>query len=304
MNEGDMLSIRVPASTANLGPGFDSVGLALNLYLHMEVERSDRWEMIPLSKELEIFPKDESNYTFQVAIKTAEKYGTALPPCRVKMKSDIPLARGLGSSAAVIIAGIELANAVGKLNLSDKEKFLIATEIEGHPDNVGASLYGGLVIASKGEDEVDAVVYPELSLEFVAVVPREELLTKDSRSVLPGQFSFRDAVRAGSIGNVLVGALLTGDYSLAGKMMRSDLYHQPYRRKFVPHFDQIEEVACKEGAFGVCLSGAGPTVLCCCEKGKGEHVREKLAEAFPEHDYLLLRTDRSGSVVNITNCVK
>jgi homoserine kinase len=303
MNEGDMLTIQVPGSTANLGPGFDSIGLAVNLYLCLEVEKSDTWKLEMLSKELEVFPKDESNYIVQIALQTAAKFNKTLPCCKIKMSSDIPLARGLGSSAAAIIAGIELANAVGELNLTNEEKFKIASNIEGHPDNVGASLYGGLVIGCQEMDEVDAVIYRDLRFELVAVVPKHELLTKDSRNVLPSELSHPEAVKAGAVSNVMVAALLKGDYALAGKMMKRDLYHQPYRRELVPHLQEIENLADEVGAFGVALSGAGPTVICCCEKGKTEALLVELESNNPEMSYIPLKIDQEGSRVSIQKCV-
>jgi homoserine kinase len=303
MNEGDMLTIQVPGSTANLGPGFDSIGLALSLYLRLEVEKSNKWEVIMGSKELEVFPRDESNYVIQIAIQTANRYEKVLPACKIRMTSEIPLARGLGSSAAAIIAGIELADTVGELHLSLEEKFQIASEIEGHPDNVGASLYGGLVIGSQQEDEVDAVVCSDLQFDLVAAVPKEELLTKDSRNVLPHDLPYGDAVKAGAIANVMVAALLRGDYQLAGKMMKKDLYHQPYRRQLVPQLADIEDAVFQNGAFGVALSGAGPTVICCCEKGKGKNLLEKLEKKYPDMSYLPLHIDQTGSQVNIQKCV-
>lgn len=304
MSEGDMLVIRVPASSANLGPGFDSVGLALSRYLTLEAEKSERWEITAISEELKVFPKDESNYIVKVALRTAERYNRELAPCRISVSSDIPLARGLGSSAAAIIAGIELADSLCNLNLSKEEKFQLAAELEGHPDNVGASLYGGLIIGSQEGNSVDAISYNGLSFEVVAAIPRHELLTKDSRNVLPEEMPFGHAVRAGSVGNVLIAALLSGDYNLAGKMMKKDLYHQPYRRNLVPHLADLEEFATKNGAFGVALSGAGPTVICCCEKGVGEGLLEKLAVFNSEMDYYLLQIDQQGSQVEVKNRVK
>ena len=126
MTDGDMLIIKVPASTANLGPGFDSVGMALNLYLTLEVEKAEKWEVIPLTEEMAVFPNDESNFIIQMAFKTAEKYDKVLPPARVKVNSEIPLARGLGSSATAIVAGIELADSMGGLQLTKEQKLEIA----------------------------------------------------------------------------------------------------------------------------------------------------------------------------------
>lgn len=303
MNEGDMLTIQVPGSTANLGPGFDSIGLALDLYLRLEVEKSDKWEVVILSEDLKDFPKDETNFIVQIALQTAAKYHKPLPSCRIKMTCDIPLARGLGSSAAAIIAGIELADAIGHLNLTKNEKFTIAANIEGHPDNVGASLFGGLVIGSQLDDDIEAVVCHELDFDIIAIVPKHELLTKDSRNVLPLHVTHSEAVKAGAIANVMIAALLRGDYELAGRMMKKDLYHQPYRRGLVPHLQEIEGLAYQLGAFAVALSGAGPTVICCCEKGKSKNLLPELKSNNPEKAYLQLNIDQIGSSVNIQKYV-
>lgn len=297
MSESDMLIIKVPASTANLGPGFDSIGMALNLYLTLEVEKADKWEVIPLSEEMATFPKDESNYIIQIALKTAERYNKSLPPAKIGVKSEIPLARGLGSSASAIVAGIELADVLGNLNLSRQEKFVWASEIEGHPDNAGASVFGGLLIACQTSDSVDAVVSHDIDFEIVAVVPRTELLTKEARGVLPQEVTFKEAVTAGAVSNVLVAALFSGNYDLVGKMMKNDRYHQPYRRGLVPHMAVIEEHAPQYGAFGVALSGAGPTILCLTKPGAAETVIKGLQKVLPDMDYLSLEVDQTGSKV-------
>ncbi|KOP80035.1 homoserine kinase [Cytobacillus solani] len=307
MSEGEMLIIKVPGSSANLGPGFDSIGLALNVYLTLEVEKAKEWEVVPLSEELNIFPKDEMNYIFQIAIETAEKHNKKLPACRIKVKSDIPLARGLGSSAAAIVAGIELADALCKLHLTQQEKLEWASKIEGHPDNVGASLLGGLVVGCQFEDEVSIESFHHLEIDIVAVIPREELLTKDSRGVLPQTFLYENAVQAGAIGNVMIAALLNGNYKQVGKMMKADRYHHPYRKEIVPHLQVIEELAPDFGAFGVALSGAGPTILCLAEKGAGIDLAKRLAHALPEMEYRYLNIEQAGSKVYVSNkkrCLK
>ncbi|MEH7392744.1 homoserine kinase [Bacillus sp. JJ1503] len=297
MSEGEMLIIKVPGSSANLGPGFDSIGLALNVYLTLEVEGADHWGIVPISEHLNVFPKDETNYIIQIAMKTAEKYNQKLPGCKISVKSDIPLARGLGSSAAAIVAGIELADTLCKLHLSDQEKLELASRIEGHPDNVGASLLGGLVVGCQRGEEVSAEVFSHLALDVIAVVPKEELLTKESRGVLPSSLSYSEAVQAGAIGNVLIAALFSSNFELAGKMMKADLYHHPYRKELVPHMAIIEEKAIDLGAFGVALSGAGPTVLCLAEEGEGKAVAEGLSKLFPEMDCRSLKIDQVGSQV-------
>ena len=260
--------------------------MALDLYLTLEVEKADNWKVIPLTKEMEVFPADESNFIIQVAMKTAQKYNKTVHPAIVKVHSEIPLARGLGSSAAAIVAGIELADLLGDLKLSKQEKFEIAAVMEGHPDNAGASLLGGLVIGCQTDESVDAVVFHDVNFDIVAVVPNEELLTKKSRGVLPTEISFKQAVTAGAVGNVLVASLLNGNYPLAGKMMKDDRYHQPYRRELVPHMAIIEEHAPEYGAFGVALSGAGPTILCLSEPGTAQNVIQWSTKASSKYDLL------------------
>lgn len=304
LNDGKFV-IKVPASSANLGPGFDSIGIALNLYLSLEVEKSEKWECYSESPELKDLPGDEQHFICQIALQTAAKYGRELYPCKIKVDSDIPLARGLGSSASAIVAGIELADYAGELGLTKKEKLLLATELEGHPDNVGASLFGGLVIGSYQQGEVDVLSVSDISFEMVAMIPKESLLTKDSRGVLPNTFTYSDAVQASSTANLLVAGLLTHNFELAGKMMERDLFHQPYRKQLIPFYSDIENSAKSQGAFGVALSGAGPTVLCFIEDGKGKFLEQNLQASYPEMTAKLVRIDFNGSCVyNLEECIK
>ncbi|WP_153126593.1 homoserine kinase [Peribacillus tepidiphilus] len=297
MSEEKMYSIRVPASTANLGPGFDSIGLALSLYLTVDVYKSDKWEVIPVSKELEVFPRDESHYICKIAKKTASLYGKEMSPCKLYVTSDIPLTRGLGSSASAIVAGIELANVMCDLGLSQEEKVHLSSLEEGHPDNAGASVKGGLVVGEHNERETNLLSFKLPSIEIVALIPNYELYTEDSRNVLPSVLSYSESVKASAIANTFLAALLSGNWELAGKMMSEDRFHQPYRKKLVPHIEDTEEIAKQAGAFGVALSGAGPTVVCFSEKKHTENVRKALSEVFPEYESIKLEIDYDGSTV-------
>lgn len=297
MNDGEMLKIVVPGSTANLGPGFDSIGLAVSLHLTLEVVRAESWGFIPKTDEVKSIPTDESNLIYQVASKLASEYGVTLPPCHVSVSSNIPFTRGLGSSAAAIVAAIELANELGRLRLSQEEKMRIASVYEGHPDNVGASLYGGLVIGSYVKERTHVVHVPHIPIDLIAVIPTYELETKKSRTVLPSEFTRAQAVEASAVGNVLVAALLTHNWSLVGEMMDADLFHQPYRERLVPELKRVRVVAKRSGAFGVALSGAGPTVLCFAERGQGEKVYHALKVAFPYSDVRMLSVEETGSSV-------
>ena len=265
------MKIIVPATSANVGPGFDSVGVAVTKYLEIQVcEEREEW-MIEhqLGKWI---PRDERNLLLKIALQIAPD----LQPRRLKMVSDIPLARGLGSSSSVIVAGIELANQLGNLKLSKHEKLQLATKIEGHPDNVAPAIYGNLVIASSVEDQVSAVVAPFPECAFLAYIPNYELRTRDSRGVLPKKLSYKEAVAASSIANVAIAALLTGDMVKAGQAIESDLFHERYRQELVREFATIKKVAKRIGAYATYLSGAGPTVMVLADPDKMPKIKAEL----------------------------
>ncbi|RFB15099.1 homoserine kinase [Bacillus sp. HNG] len=288
--------IKVPASTANLGPGFDSLGLAVNRYLTLQVEPSNQWEFVPQTEEIADTPINKENFIYQIAAKVATIFSCELPPCKVHVHSNIPLARGLGSSAAAIIAAIELVNELGQLQLTNQQKLELACDFEGHPDNVGASLYGGLVIGShRGSEDTDLIHVSDLSFDMVVVIPPYELKTKDARSVLPTELSYQDAVKASSISNVMVAALLTKNLELIGKMMDLDLFHQAYRAKLIPEFNSIHRVAKRAGAFGVAISGAGPTVICFTESGRGKQLKADLSLVFEGYQVEEVSIEKNGS---------
>ena len=265
------MKIIVPATSANVGPGFDSVGVAVTKYLEIQVcEEREEW-MIEhqLGKWI---PRDERNLLLKIALQIVPD----LQPRRLKMISDIPLARGLGSSSSVIVAGIELANQLGNLKLRDHDKLQLATKIEGHPDNVAPAIYGNLVIASSVEGQVSAVVAPFPECAFLAYIPNYELRTRDSRGVLPKKLSYKEAVAASSIANVAIAALLTGDMVKAGQAIESDLFHERYRQDLVREFATIKKVAKRNGAYATYLSGAGPTVMVLADPDKMPKIKAEL----------------------------
>ena len=265
------MKIIVPATSANVGPGFDSVGVAVTKYLEIQVcEEREEW-MIEhqLGKWI---PRDERNLLLKIALQIVPD----LQPRRLKMVSDIPLARGLGSSSSVIVAGIELANQLGNLKLSKHEKLQLATKIEGHPDNVAPAIYGNLVIASSVEGQVSAVVAPFPECAFLAYIPNYELRTRDSRGVLPKKLSYKEAVAASSIANVAIAALLTGDMVKAGQAIENDLFHERYRQELVREFATIKKVAKRNGAYATYLSGAGPTVMVLADPDKMPKIKAEL----------------------------
>lgn len=287
------LTISVPATSANLGPGFDSVGLAVNLYLTIEVlEKADHWN---IQHDLgEAVPSDERNLLLETALEVCPD----LQPHKIKMVSEIPLARGLGSSSSVIVAGIELANQLGQLNLSAADKLAIATKIEGHPDNVAPAIFGNLVIANSLGAKTNHVtaLMPETGL--LAFIPDYELKTSDSRKVLPSTFTYHEAVAASAIANVAIAALLTGDMALAGQLMAEDLFHESYRGKLVPEVSKIREIAHADGAYTTYLSGAGPTVMVMMPLDKLATIQSKLEAQGFSGQLLALTVDTQGIQVS------
>lgn len=283
------MKIRVPATSANLGPGFDSCGIALSLYLYIEVvEDSENW-VITHNLEDDI-PADETNLLIQTALKVNPK----LKPKHLKMTSDIPLARGLGSSSSVIVAGIELANRLGELNLSLRDRVQIATEIEGHPDNVAPAVCGDFVVACYVNGDVRYVKHHFPECDVIAFIPKEELLTSKSRNALPQSIPFREAVEASAISNVLIAAIINANLPLAGKMMEKDKWHENYRKKLVPHLEKIRTIGHEEGAYGAFLSGAGPTILILSPAENTAAVTQRLKKLSSSARIEILSIDQEG----------
>ncbi|RSJ19541.1 Homoserine kinase [Streptococcus intermedius] len=288
------MKIIVPATSANIGPGFDSVGVAVSKYLIIEVlGKSDQWIIEhDLGRRI---PSNERN----LLIKVARRIAPAIRPHHLKMTTDIPLARGLGSSSSVIVAGIELANQLANLQLSNTEKLNLATKIEGHPDNVAPAIYGNLTISSYVNGEVSTVVtkFPEVSL--IAYIPNYELRTKDSRGVLPKELSYQEAVAASSIANVAIAALMKGDIVAAGQAIESDRFHEHFRQGLIKEFPKIKMMAKENGAYATYLSGAGPTVMILVPKERSNTLKEKIEERQFKGQVFELQIDCQGVRVEI-----
>ena len=261
------MKIIVPASSSNLGCGFDSVGLAVNLYLEVEVvQESEKWLVHHhLGEEI---PHNEDNLIVQTALKVTPH----LKPHTLKIRSTIPLARGLGSSSSAIVAGIELACQLGNRALSLDEKALIACRLEGHPDNVVPAILGGLVVSSYVQE---SLTYCKLHLPpcaIIAFIPNYKVFTVEARKALPDTLSFGDAVRASSIANVMLSALSNGDMRMAGQMMEQDLIHEPYRAGLIPDLAKIRSIARSYGAYTTYISGAGSSIISFIENGKEDRL--------------------------------
>ena len=266
----------IPASSANLGPGFDSYGIALNKFLTVTAQRAPQWSVSFQDEFLKVLPSDESNYVIQVAQRVAQKYQQELPPLALTMTSEIPLTHGLGSSATAIVAGIELANHYLGLDLTEFDKVLLASEEEGHPDNVGPCITGGLFI---GYFSSGKLYYETMNLVDVSVIistPHYELSTKESRKALPTSYSKADSVNQNALSSVMVASIFKGNFIQMGQLMMQDRFHEPYRQSLIPEFAKVKELALQNGAYATVISGAGPSILTLCPAQKVSAIKTAL----------------------------
>lgn len=253
-----MIQIKVPATTANLGPGFDTLGLALNLYNLFSFSEIPTGLEINGSSDA---AKNKKNLVYIAMLRTFNILGYNPRGININIESDIPISRGLGSSAACILGGVMGANELASSPLSLEEIFKIATEIEGHPDNIAPALFGGLVVSLKEEAKI---YYNKINIakgiKFVALMPDFKLSTSVARGVLPTKVLFKEAVDNVSRVSLLLSALSNGRFDLLKPSLKDNL-HQPYRGALILGFNQILEKSYEFGALGAYLSGAGPTIM-------------------------------------------
>ncbi|QCT74741.1 homoserine kinase [Macrococcoides canis] len=290
-----MLYIKVPASTSNLGPGFDSIGMAVNIYLELEVEESEHWEIQHLGDVLSELTDDEDHYIRKMCHQFMQQFNLEEKAFKIIMYSDIPLARGLGSSGSALIASLEIINHFYELNLSREERISILSQIEGHPDNVAPSIKGGIVAGYYNNETKETVTLdvPVIKWPIMVIIPNYELKTEASRNVLPDQLTYSSAVRAGAIGNMLIAALYSEDYRTMGIMMTSDLYHEQYRAHLVPHYQMVKDVI-TEDCFAF-LSGAGPSIFIVCHPKKYDENRFNLLK-LPDCEVKSIEPDQEGVI--------
>jgi len=290
--------IKVPASSANIGPGFDSAGIAIERYLTLTVTPSDEWIFDHQSPLLPDINHYENHFIYKIAKKIAAEYGKELTSARIAVDTEIPLARGMGSSASAIVAAIELANRLAGLDLSDEQKLKHAVKIEGHPDNVAPALFGGFVTAVQIEQDLDYLILPEIDVDLIVYIPSFELKTEDARKVLPDAYPRPVATSASAISSLMIAAFMKGDYELAGKMMERDLFHETYRARLIPRYDEIKREAKANNAYATVISGAGPTTISFVPSGKGEEIARKMQSLLPDYEVASLRIDTEGMKVS------
>jgi homoserine kinase len=292
-----MVRVQVPATTANFGPGFDCLGASLGLYNYIEMEFSDRPEVHVRGEGAEEVPLDETSLVYQAAARVLKRVNINRP-LKIVLDNHIPLARGLGSSAACIAGGLTAANhLVGEL-LDNSELIKIGTEMEGHPDNVVPAIFGGFCLSMVYENRVIYKTFPvPFWLRFVVCIPDFELKTEDARKVLPKTVSLEDAIYNTSRTAMLVAAMAKGDLSDMNVFCQ-DKFHQPFRSHLIPGMKKILETVSEKGAFAGFLSGSGPTVVCLTLRERADVLGKHMVDIFSQEgiksNYQVLSSDSKG----------
>lgn len=291
-----MIKIKIPASTANLGSGFDSLGAALNLYNVVSAEEYDGCDIS--SSDGSSVPNNEQNLIYRSAKELYEICGKPFYGLKIIETNNIPMARGLGSSSACIVGGLMAANALCKNPLTKDEMLDIAAKIEGHPDNVAPALLGGLT-ASAMENEKVFYTKCELKdeLKFCAFVPDFELKTADARAVLPKETPLGDAVFNISRAALLASSFALGKYENL-QIGTKDRLHQPFRLPLIPGSEYIINSSLENGALASYISGAGSTIMAIYNGSFEEaekFARKILSDKCPNWKVLVLEADNSGA---------
>ncbi|MBD0261825.1 MAG: homoserine kinase [Tolypothrix sp. Co-bin9] len=278
------VSVTVPATTANLGPGFDCIGAALTLYNEFKFIRVDdgRVTIAVTGAEAEKVKTDESNLVYQAFVTFYKHLQQTPPPVKIEIKMGVPLARGLGSSATAIVGGLVGANLLAGEPLSQSQVMELAIAMEGHPDNVVPALLGGCRLAATNDNAWEICEIPwNTNVVPVVAIPDFELSTKEARGVLPTQVSRADAI----FNTAHLGLLLRGLETANSNWLKAalqDKLHQPYRKALILGYDAVNSAALEKGAYGMVISGAGPTLLALTDELHSQAVAAAMAAAWKQ----------------------
>ncbi len=293
-----MVEVRVPATSANIGPGFDCLGVAVNIYNKFFVEEIE--EGIIFEGCADKF-KNENNLIYVAMKKCFDKIGYKPTGLRIKIESDIPVSRGLGSSAACVVGGIVSANELAGGALNKKELLDLAVEVEGHPDNVNPAFCGGMTASiSDNREVIYSKVKVSEGIKFCALVPDFTLSTEKARAVLPKSIDYKDGIFNVGRTALMISALNNGDFHLI-KYACKDKLHQDYRAKLIENFYSIKKQCEKLNSLGVFLSGAGPTIMVMLreeDKDFSKNIKSFLETLKNKWEVRELNIDKLGTVVN------
>lgn len=308
------VSVKVPATTANFGSGFDCMGMALPIYNIITIEETvlpgTGIEINVISETddddelaIEHIPKDENNIIYKAVELLYNSIGQTPSELRINIKSQIPIAKGLGSSASIIVGGLLAANELLNRPADEAALLSIATEVEGHPDNVTPAIVGGMVLTSYEDD--GSIIYRKLpwpeEWHLTLCIPDYELATDISRSVLPKEVPMKDATFNARRTAMFVEALHTKDAELM-KLALQDKLHQPYRTKLVPGLQEIiDNLKHEDNVIGCVLSGAGPAILIISQKNNLDHIKSIVSETWANYnvktDIRTLKVEEQGAKV-------
>ena len=296
-----MVKVRVPATSANIGPGFDSMGLALGLYNYVTAEETDGGLVIDILDETSAFlAKDERNLVYRSMKAVFDKVGYQPKGLHLTMENNIMVTRGLGSSSAGIVSGLVAANEICGKPLSTETILYMASEIEGHSDNVTPALLGGFTVNVKNNNKIQ-YVRSEIGdeLKFAAFVPDFYIQTKKARAVLPRSVSMRDAVYNTGHSALLAASIISGKYENIRAAV-GDKLHQRYRKGLIPKMDDLFRYCYSNDALGVYLSGAGPTIVARVHKDNQtfeEEMKKIISQKMRNWKLYMLEADNCGAVI-------
>lgn len=297
------VTVTIPATSANLGPGFDCLGLALSLYHSVTFTITDhpKLTIVASGEDAHKVPTDESNLVWQCARLIFDRFTEYPTGLHIEQKNAIPIGSGLGSSSTAVLAGLFGANALLSNPLTRAEVLQIATGLEGHPDNVAPAVHGGLILGVKQEDEllIEQIEMPQM--DVVVVLPDFDLPTTEARAALPTTLSLKDAIFNTSHIALLIRALQTGNYDLLAIAMQ-DRFHQPHRIPLITGMAEAMEAAQEAGAAAVALSGAGPSLIA-FSPDNHEQIGQAAAAAFKQKGLRsrrwILSVDTRGTAVSV-----
>jgi homoserine kinase len=296
------VSVKVPATTANLGAGFDCIGAALSLYNQFTFTLAEDLTITAQGAEAERVDLGSQNLAYQAFVKVFDRLQQPVPGIKIEIDLEVPLARGLGSSATAIVGGLLGGNGIAGFPLSPAEIMEMAIAMEGHPDNVVPALIGGCRLAASYGEQWEICDIPwHSTIVPVAAIPNFELSTAEARQVLPSTYSRADAVFNISHLALLMRGLETGN----GQWVKAglvDRIHQPYRQKLIKGYIEVEQAAVAAGAYGMVISGAGPTLLALVDESRASQVVQAMSAAWQimgiEPIVQILQLDVAGAQIS------
>lgn len=297
------VKVRVPGSSANMGPGFDSLGLALSLYNYIEATETDGGlEIENLDAETkEFLPTDEKNLVYKSMKYLFDKVGYAPKGLKLVLTSEVPVTRGLGSSSACIVGGLMCANELSGAKLSKRQIMEMATAIEGHSDNVCAACVGGFTVSVYNKEEIFYYSHKiEKDLKFLVLIPDYAVTTQKARNTLPGYYPRREVAYNISHASLMVASIVSGNYENLLCAV-NDKVHEPYRKVFIDGYQKVYNKLKSYGALGTYISGSGPTMVSIVEADDAEFFFEDISEymkkAHPTWTVKLLDVDNEGAKI-------